>query len=136
MRLILASQSSRRKDLLTMAGFEFTVRARPVEELRGLHEPPREYVIRLAREKAEAAWEDRDEIVLGADTTVVLGEAVLEKPRDVADASSMLRQLSGHQHTVLTGICLRHQGGAISDYESTLVKFAELSEEEIASYVA
>src|SRR5258708_3592697 len=136
MELVLASQSPRRSELLTMAGFKFTVRARPVEERLGANESPRDYVLRLAREKADAAWEGRDEVVLGADTTVVLGDVVLEKPKDSAEAHSMLRQLSDREHTVLTGICLRYRGGALSDCESTLVKFAELSEEEISNYVA
>jgi septum formation protein len=135
MHLVLASQSPRRKELLTTAGFEFTVRSRPVEEKRGLDESPRNYVLRLAREKAEAAWEERDEVVLGADTVVVLGDLVLEKPKDSADAQSMLRRLSGRQHTVITGICMRNQLGPHSGCESTIVKFAELNEDEISDYV-
>ena len=75
--------------MLTTAGFQFIVRARAVEEKRGAGEEPEAYARRLAREKAEAAWEDRDEIVLGADTVVVLDGEVLEKPRDAADARRM-----------------------------------------------
>ncbi len=134
--LVLASQSPRRRELLTTAGFQFTVRARPVEERRGAWESPRDYVLRLAREKAEAAWEGRDEVVLGADTIVVLGDRVLEKPRDAEDARAMLGALSGVEHVVLTGICLRHAHGAVADCESTRVRFAELSRAEIESYVA
>ena len=134
--LILASASPRRRELLTVAGFRFTVRARPIEETRAAGESARDYVRRLAREKAEAAWEGRDEIVLGADTTVVIDDQVLEKPRDAEDARAMLRLLSGRTHRVITGICLRHAGGAMADAESTLVHFVELSEPEIAEYVA
>ena len=134
MRLVLASQSPRRRELLATAGFQFTVRARPVEEVRGVNEPPRDYVLRLAREKAEAAWEGGDEIVLGADTTVVLGDRVLEKPVDIEDARVMLKALSGVRHTVMTGICLRSPAGSIVDCESTHVYFAPLSDNEIEEY--
>src|SRR5579864_4074840 len=134
MNLVLASQSPRRRDLLTTAGFQFTVRATPVEESRGLNELPREYVSRLAREKAEASWKGKQEVVLGADTTVVLGDRVLEKPKDLQEAREMLRALSGARHTVITGICLRHSAGAIVDCESTHVYFARLSDEEVDGY--
>lgn len=136
MRLVLASQSPRRRELLATAGFQFTVRARPVEEVRGVNESPRDYVLRLAREKAEAAWEGGDEIVLGADTTVVLGDQVLEKPADIEDARAMLKALSGVRHTVMTGICLRSPAGSIVDCESTHVYFAPLSEREIDEYAS
>jgi septum formation protein len=134
--LILASQSPRRSELLHLAGFTFRVRSRPVEEIRAPGEAPREYAMRLAREKAEAAWEGRNEVVLGADTIVVLGALVLEKPADHAGAQEMLTALSGRSHTVITGICLRHPRGAIVDSESTEVHFAELDSAEIDAYVA
>ncbi len=132
--MVLASQSPRRRELLATAGFQFTVRARSVEERLGLNEPPRDYVMRLAREKAEAMWEGKEEVVLGADTTVVLGDRVLEKPRDTEEAREMLRALSGVRHTVMTGICLRSTAGAVVDCESTDVYFAPLSESEIDDY--
>ena len=137
MDLILASQSPRRSELLRIAGIPFRVRVRPVEERRAPGEAPAAYAIRLAREKAEAAWESSvNEIVLGADTIVVLGERVLEKPSDAADAIEMLQALSGREHTVITGFCLRHPAGAISDSESTQVRFAKLDPAEIDAYVA
>jgi septum formation protein len=151
MNLVLASQSPRRSELLRAAGFIFRVRSRPVEEVRGSGEAPREYVLRLARSKAEAAWGqgDRgegdwgaskrtggDEVVLGADTIVVLGDRVFEKPADAGDARRMLEALSGRSHTVITGICLRHVRGAVLDSESTEVHFAALDREEIDAYVA
>ena len=77
-----------------------------------------------------------DEIVLGADTVVVLDQDVLEKPRDAADARSMLRRLAGREHTVITGICLRHPGGTHVDSTSTRVRFAPLTDAEIDAYVA
>jgi septum formation protein len=136
MDLVLASQSPRRNELLRVAGFSFRVRSRPVEEVRGEKEPPREYALRLARAKAEAAWVGGDEVVLGADTIVVVGEQVLEKPAGAPDARRMLEALSGQSHTVITGICLRHRRGAILDSESTQVHFVVLEPAEIDAYVA
>jgi len=133
-KLVLASQSPRRREILAAAGFEFTVRVTPVPEVRAEGEAPEAYVRRLAREKAEASWVDGDEVVLGADTVVVLGTDVLEKPRDVADARRMLKLLSGREHVVITGICLRHAGGSAVDAVSTKVRFCALSDEEIESY--
>lgn len=135
-RLILASQSPRRRELLTTAGFSFDVRVRPVEEVRGAGEAPEAYVRRLARSKADAAWENRDEIVLGADTVVVLGGDVLEKPRDPGDARRMLECLSGREHRVITGICVRHARGCEVDHVSTIVRFLPLNDAEIDAYVA
>ncbi len=135
-RLVLASQSPRRREILEAAGLEFIVRAFPVEEVRAQGEDPEAYVRRLAQAKAEASWEQGsgDEIVLGADTVVVLDRHVLEKPGDVADARRMLKLLSGREHVVMTGICLRHSGGATVDAVSTRVRFADLSDAEIESY--
>ena len=136
MELILASESPRRSELLRNAGFSFRVRAAGVEEVRGAGESPPDYAARLARAKAEAAWIGADEIVLGADTIVVLGEQVLEKPAGAAQARGMLEALSGREHTVITAICLRHPGGMIVDSESTRVRFAALDAAEIEAYVA
>jgi septum formation protein len=135
-QLILASQSPRRRELLSVAGLNFSVRSRPVPEVRREGETPESYVSRLAREKAEAAWMDADEIVLGADTVVVLDEHVLEKPADRDHARAMLRRLSGRAHVVLTGICLRHVDGEIVDCASTRVHFVPLDDREIVEYVA
>jgi septum formation protein len=107
-----------------------------VAEVRASSETPEAYVLRLARDKAEAAWENRDEIVLGADTVVVLDGEVLEKPRDAADARAMLQRLSGREHTVITGLCLKHAGGAETGCESTRVRFLGLTAEEIDAYAA
>jgi len=117
------------------------VRSRPVDEKRLEGEEPKTYAMRLAREKAHAAWEALDEVALGADTIVVvqdpsLGELVLEKPEDEDDARSMLRMLAGREHLVITGICLRTAEGAIVDHAETRVRFAEMSDAEIDEYVA
>lgn len=113
------------------------MRLRPVEEVRRAGETPVDYVRRLAQAKAEAAWDNADEIVLGADTTVVVaGDQVLEKPADADGARAMLRLLSSREHAVITGICLLHAGGRILDHSATQVRFAALTESEIADYVA
>lgn len=139
--LILASQSPRRRELLTNAGFRFTVRACPVEEVRAHGEDPRDYVTRLARAKAEASYNEASaygptEIVLGADTVVVLDDRVLEKPHHAAAAKAMLRALSCREHVVLTGICLKRRDRTIVDCESTRVSFVALDEREIEEYAA
>jgi len=134
--LILASQSPRRSELLETAGFRFTVRARPVEEVRDPGENPVAYARRLAQAKAQAAWGGPGEVALGADTIVVIDGRVLEKPADAADARSMLRQLAGREHTVITGICFCHAGGVIVDHSTTVVRFSAMTDPEIDEYVA
>ena len=134
--LVLASQSPRRKDLLSAAGLHFTVRVPQISEVRQEGESPRDYVERLAREKALAVAVDPGEFILAADTTVVVDDEVLEKPSSPADAVRMLRLLSGREHEVMTGVCLRGPGGLTSGVEVTRVSFVPLSEAEIAGYVA
>jgi septum formation protein len=134
--LILASESPRRRELLTIAGLQFSIRARPIEEVRMPEESPIQYARRLALEKAAAASPGPGEIVLGADTVVVIDDRILEKPTDAAEARAMLRLLSGRQHAVITGICLLHDNRPVSDHASTDVRFAAMSEVEIDEYVA
>jgi septum formation protein len=134
--LILASQSPRRRELLTIAGFDFTVRSSDVPEVRAVGETALDYVRRLAREKAEAVRQSPEDTVLGADTVVVIDDRVLEKPADSNEARGMLRSLSGRSHVVITGICLLHASDAIVDHESTRVHFLELDDREIDAYVA
>jgi septum formation protein len=134
--LILASSSPRRREILTNAGLAFEVRAAEVEEVRGEHESAVDYVQRLAREKAGALVRGPGDIVLGADTVVVVDSVVLEKPRDPADAVSMLELVAGRGHDVITGICLASDGDTIIDLETTRVYFAPMSGAEIEGYVA
>ena len=134
--LVLASQSPRRREILTNAGLPFVVRTRHVPEQRQAGEAARDYVRRLSRAKAEAVDMDPAEIILGADTVVVVDNHVLEKPRDEAEANRMLQMLSGREHSVITGICLRHAGGMICDVAETRVRFVALSPAEIDEYVA
>jgi septum formation protein len=134
--VVLASNSPRRKELLTAAGISYIVRGPDIEEVRRPDEPAVEYVRRLAEEKAFAIPIAPGEIVLAADTTVVVEEHILEKPRDEADALRMLRLLSGQEHQVITGICLRTVGEKIVDVAITKVRFVQMSEQELADYVA
>jgi septum formation protein len=134
--LVLASRSPRRAELLTAAGIEFTVRAADVDETPLDGEAPRDYVLRVAEEKARAVEASGDEVVLAADTTVVLGNEIMGKPADAADAAQMLRALAGKRHEVITAICLRRGDRVETDIASTSVWFAPLSDAEIEAYVA
>lgn len=134
--LVLASASPRRASVLGAAGIPFTVRVSPVEEARLPGETPRDYVCRLARAKAESVQRNPGEIVLGADTIVVIDGRILVKPSDAAEASAMLHLLGGRTHQVLTGICLASDRETIVDCEVTQVSFLPLSGEEIRDYVA
>jgi septum formation protein len=132
---VLASRSPRRAELLQAAGIEFTSRAADIDETLREGEAPRDYVLRLAEEKAQAIPAGEDEIVLGADTSVVLGGEIMGKPVDAADATRMLRALSGQRHEVITGVCLKRGIEVLCDVASTAVWFAPLSDAEIATYV-
>jgi septum formation protein len=134
--LVLASQSPRRAEILRQAGIPFTVRAAPVDETARTNERPEDYVRRLAEAKALAAMPSPDETVLGADTTVVVGNEMLAKPADADDARRMLAMLSGRRHEVLTGICLVRGEERIRDHAVTAVWFAPLSARQIEDYVA
>lgn len=136
MKLILASQSPRRRQILMAAGIDFEARPANVEEILEPHENAESYVLRLARSKAEAARRSPDENVLGADTTVVVGGRILEKPADDADARRMLQMLSGREHVVLTGICLLTPARTILDLSVTHVVFSAMTDAEIDAYVA
>lgn len=138
--VVLASQSPRRRELLTLAGIPFVVRVAGVPEVHKPGELAADYVQRLAVDKARAIEQGPGEIVLAADTTVVVDaerETVLEKPADAAEARRMMALLSGRAHRVLTGICLRGADGTeVVDVALTLVRFSALSDQEIDDYVA
>lgn len=118
------------------AGIPFIVRSADVPEERRSGEQPLDYVRRLAREKAFAVPLDSEEVILAADTVVVVEGAVLEKPRDDADAARMLKLLSGREHEVITGICLRSAQRTIVDVATTRVRFTALSSAELERYAA
>jgi septum formation protein len=134
--LVLASKSPRRQQILRDAGIPFIMRSCDVPEERRLGEQPLEYVRRLAREKAFAVPLHSEEVILAADTVVVVEGAVLEKPRDTGDAARMLTLLSGREHEVITGVCLRSAERTIVDAAITRVRFVNLSSEELEAYAA
>jgi len=141
MRLILASASPRRADLLRAAGIEVDVRPADVDESIRPAESPGDYVCRVALAKAQAISEGLPErLVLGADTTVVVDEEILGKPGDADDARRMLRLLSGRPHVVMTGVALLGRNGkrpvADTAVARTTVEFAALSDRQIDWYVA
>jgi len=153
--LILASASPRRRELLTQAGFAFQVHPAHIPENPEPNEDPIAYVVRLARQKAEAVFNQLASegapgpsrlgtgdnmapplAVLGADTTVVLDNQILGKPESPADAARMLRLLSGRTHRVITGVALVTADRTEVAAEVTAVKFLTLSDAEIADYIA
>jgi septum formation protein len=137
--LILASGSPRRSEILRAVGWPFEAVPADVDETPRAGEPPAEFVRRLAREKAAAVAATRlFGLVLGADTTVVVGGESLGKPRDEEDARRMLRLLSGRTHEVLTGVALvRAESGRTAVHmERTRVRFAEMTDDEISWHVA
>jgi len=136
-RLVLASQSPRRRELLAQLGVALEVRPADADESVLPGEPPHEYVLRVAREKARAV---AGPVVLAADTAVVLGREVLGKPRDAEDARRMLRALSATTHEVLTAVCVRRTQPALAVeldvVVTTRVRFARLGDAEIDWYVS
>ena len=137
--LVLASASPRRRELLAQAGFIFQVHPAYIPEDPLPGEDPLAYVIRLARQKAQAAFAEigaPDAAVLGADTTVTLDNHILGKPEDAADAARMLRLLSGRTHRVITGVALVTASAVEVAAETTAVRFLTLSDEEIDAYIA
>ncbi|MCY4538104.1 MAG: Maf family protein [Chloroflexi bacterium] len=150
MRLILASSSPRRRQLLSQMGHEFDIVKPAIDEARREGEAPLDYARRLSREKAEAvaaALDVSPALILSADTIVVLvanetgiaeNDELLEKPRDAADARRMLRALRARAHQVITAITLKRTGQAeqvITRHARTIVTMRDYSEDEIAAYI-
>jgi len=137
MRLVLASASPRRRELLRAAGFSFDVIVPDVDERRLPGEPPARYVDRVARAKAE--WGRTNvagAVILAADTVVTIGAEVLGKPADEPDARRMLGCLSGKEHQVLTGVAVASRERVETAVVRTAVTFAELSPEDLNWYLA
>lgn len=132
-KIVLASGSPRRSEILNSVGWKFTKHVADIDESERDGESAEYYVVRLAREKAEAvAVNFPDEIVLGADTTVVIDGQILGKPVDIADAKRMLSMLAGNWHDVLTGVAVVRNGETRSDRQRTRVKFAAMTDDEIS----
>jgi septum formation protein len=137
-KIILASKSPRRRQLLQQAGFQFEVRTREVEETFPPELPVEEVAAYLATKKAEAVRDfltGGDEIILTADSVVILNGKFYGKATDLADAAQMLRELSGNVHEVITGVCLLSAKKEVVFSGVSRVHFAELSKEEIQYYV-
>lgn len=137
MQIILASQSPRRRELLSMVRIPFTVEVSGEKERIPLHAAPQEVVMSLARQKAEHVFKNHpDACVIGSDTIVVLGEEILGKPANPAEAAAYLRRLQGRSHRVYTGLSLLTPQGEKQGFDMAEVHFAPMSEEEIAWYVS
>lgn len=138
-KFILASASPRRSEILRTLGLAFDTVAVDVDERFVDGEVPADYVLRVAREKvAAAAATAPDGILIGADTVVVIDGRPLGKPRDADDARAMLRLLSGRWHAVMTGVAVTDgaRDQILTEFDKTLVRFKELTEDEIDAYVA
>ena len=135
MSLILASQSPRRRELLSLFRLPFTVCVPQTDETMDPDLPIRQEVERVSRQKALAVPCAPEDTVVAADTVVVCDGKALGKPRDEADALQMLQLLSGRSHQVITGLCVRRGEKCVSCYEETQVHFRTLSREEILEYI-
>lgn len=137
MRLILGSASPRRRELLAQLGLEpAALRAPDIDETPIRGEAARDYVARMAREKAAALGCGADEVVLCADTTVVCGRRILGKPADEKEAAEFIWRLSGRRHHVLTAVAVRTATGLRERLVDTVVKFRPLSNAEVNGYLA
>lgn len=141
-RLILASASPRRSELLALLGRPFEVITADVDEAPLPNESAGELVVRLARAKASAVAQgdqgNQSAIVIGADTVVVVDGDIIGKPRDVDDAANILRRLSGRAHHVMTGVSVMatNGNGNVDFVETTVVTFAPLTDRDIDEYIA
>ena len=137
LRVILASQSPRRRELLELVGIAHEVRPADVDETPFAGEEPAPHAERLARAKAQKlAGEHPDALVIAADTIVVVDGDILGKPRDAADAAAMLARLSGREHAVFTAAAVARGGHVVSGVERVRVVFRDLAPAEITAYVA
>lgn len=138
-RLILASASPRRRELLDQLGVRYSIEPAHIDEAQRAGEDASVYVQRLAQEKAQAVaarFPAPEFVVLAADTTVVIDETLLGKPRDKDEAMGMLSRLSGRWHTVFTGVCVRSASGMQCQVVATEVEFVALSPAVCEAYLA
>jgi septum formation protein len=137
--IYLASGSPRRRELLSQIGVDFSILSLQVDETRLIDETPSEYVVRVATSKAQAGWDsvddDNKKPVLGSDTSVVIDNDVLGKPKNNADAKAMLQRLSASQHKVITAVVLVDGDKILSALSVNHVQFAELTAADIDWYV-
>lgn len=138
MKVILASASPRRKEILQNTKLNFDIQKSDIEEVILENESPEDMVVRLAYEKAyDVAQKNKDKLVIGADTIVALDNEVLGKPKDKEEAYQMIKKLSNKTHKVITGISLINisHGMVVNDYVVSLVTFKDLSEDSIKDYI-
>jgi septum formation protein len=136
-KIILASKSPRRCELMRMAGFEFEVRSKDVPEDHPADTKAEDIPLFLARKKASALLPEinEEEVIIGADTIVILNGKIYEKPTDRENAIKMISELCGHTHTVVTGVYIVSKSKELGFSEATKVTFNSLSQDEIAYYV-
>ncbi|MFW5426332.1 MAG: Maf family protein [Methylophagaceae bacterium] len=139
-KIYLASKSPRRRELLTQIGVEFSVLSVDVDESRLADETPVDYVQRVAIAKAHAGWKSLDKEnqlpVLGSDTSVVLGDVILGKPKNDADARNMLLQLSGREHEVMTAMAVVSGSQTRCESSTSIVRFTALTDVDIDWYLS
>ena len=137
-KLVLASQSPRRKELLSKLGYQFSQRLKEVEETYPEDLEPEKVAEYLSNKKAKAYESDmgEDELIITADTVVILNKVILAKAKNAAEAKEMLKQLSGKKHQVVTAVCLQKKGLSHSFSVTTEVFFKHLSAKEIEFYIA
>lgn len=138
MAIILASKSPRRQELLKLLGVDFTIHTADIDETMDPDLPPEREVARVGAEKAKAVAAScgADDIIIAADTIVVIDGQILGKPKSTADAVRMLNLLSGRRHEVMTGLTVLHGGSIQSRVVRTGIEFRTLSDREIDAYVA
>ena len=136
MALILASQSPRRRDLMQLFHCPFSIQVADIDETMDPNAAPYDEVARISRLKAEAVSRNPEDVVISADTVVVLENEVLGKPKDAADAKRMLHALSGRDHQVMTGMTVLRGDTAVTVTEVTHIHFRPLTDGEIDRYVA
>ncbi len=137
MRVILASGSPRRSEILRELGFDFEIHKPEIDETRLANESPENLCLRLSRLKAQSVARDfANELVIAADTIVVIDCEILGKPKDKSDALRMLRKLQGREHEVMTGLSICESGKIISCVEHSFVKFRDLSDSEMRAYIS
>jgi len=135
-KLILASASPRRKELLSMLNIPFVIETSQVEEVMDQNLDSSELVMKLAEEKAIDVYKKfPDAIIIGADTIVTYNDKKLGKPSSKEDAFAMLRMLSGNTHEVFTGVSIVHEGECTNFFQCTKITFSELSDQEILDYI-
>jgi septum formation protein len=137
MKLILGSKSPRRQQLLQEMGYSFEIRVKETDESYPDNLPPHEVAQYISTNKAKVLQNElnEDEVLLTADTIVCVDGVILEKPKDEVEAINMLKQLSGKQHSVVTGVCIADKKKITSDYSETKVWVKDLSDTEILNYI-